>query len=248
PPATVFAAVEAEARARGVEVLRSEVVGLIPERAVIGAAAAYLRLPDAADHLLEAKIREQEGPSLDDWIETLASANPVPGGGSAAALAGVLAAALVAMVARLTVGRRAYAAVEARARGVLEAAEEIRSDLRRLMDEDARAYEAVMAAQRLPKDDPDRRHRMDGALLAAAVTPLETARQALAVRRLARVMVEIGNPNARSDARVAEELAGAALRGALENVRVNLEGLRDPRLGDDLRAQLGKLEAEAARD
>src|SRR5207244_10683815 len=84
PPARVFAAVEAAARERGVGILRSEVVGLIPERAVIGAGAAYLKLPDAADHLLEAKIRAVEGegagagagPTLDGWLEALGGGTP----------------------------------------------------------------------------------------------------------------------------------------------------------------------------
>src|SRR5881628_3900040 len=71
-PAAVFAAVAREARARGVDVLKSEVVGLVPERAILGAAAAALKLPDAADHLLEAKIRAAEGPTLDGWLEELA--------------------------------------------------------------------------------------------------------------------------------------------------------------------------------
>src|SRR5438552_5834598 len=72
PPATVFAAVEAEARRRGIGILKSEVVGLIPERAVIGAAAAWLKCSDVMDHLLESKIRASGGPGLDAWIQELA--------------------------------------------------------------------------------------------------------------------------------------------------------------------------------
>src|SRR5207253_8890652 len=152
PPAAVYAAVEAEARPRGVAVVRSEIVGLVPERAILGAGAAALRLPDAADHLIEAKIRAAEGPSLDGWLEDLAGGGPVPGGGSAAALAGALAGALVAMVARLTVGRKAYAAVGRRAAQVLSEADTLRAELRRLVDDDAAAYAKVSAAYRIPKD------------------------------------------------------------------------------------------------
>src|SRR2546421_4235290 len=139
PPAAVYTAVEAEARARSVAVWKSEVVGLVPERAILGAGAAALRLPDAADHLLEAKIRAAEGPALDGWLEDLAGGTPAPGGGSAAALAGALAGALVAMVARLTVGRKAYAAVERRAAEVLTEAEALRADPRLRGDADAAA-------------------------------------------------------------------------------------------------------------
>src|SRR5258708_30500507 len=85
PPVTVFHAVEAAARQRGVAIAQSEIVGLIPERAVIGTAATYLKCPDTADHILEAKIREGEGPTLDGWIAELAGAAPPPGGRRAAA-------------------------------------------------------------------------------------------------------------------------------------------------------------------
>src|SRR5207302_10863722 len=151
-PAAVFAAVEAEARKRGLGIRKSELVGLIPERGILAAGAAHLKLPDAAAHLLEARIRSVEGPTLDGWLEDLAGPAPVPGGGSAAALAGALAGALVAMVARLTIGRKAYAGVEGRAREILAEADALRAQLRRLVDDDAAAYTRVGEAYKTPKD------------------------------------------------------------------------------------------------
>lgn len=233
-PAAVFTAVTHLASERGVAIERSEIVGLIPERGITGAGTAFLQLPDATDHLLEAKIRAAEGPTLDGWLEELAGPNPVPGGGSAAALAGSLAGALVAMVARLTVGRKAYAAVDERARAIRDEADALRGELRRLVDDDAAAYARVSTAYKMPKDDPGRTAAIDAALLGAAVTPLDVARRGARLRQLAREMGEIGNKNARSDARVAEELARTAVIGAVENVRVNVAALSNPKIGQKL--------------
>src|SRR6266699_3168945 len=234
PPATVFRAVEEAARQHGVAIAKSEIVGLIPERAVIGTAATVLKCADTADHILEAKIRAAEGPTLDGWIADLAGAAPVPGGGSAAALAGTLAAALVAMVARLTIGRKAYADVQQRVAEILAEAEALRAQLRRLVDDDAAAYAKVSAGYRLPKDDPRRTRAADEALVGAAQTPLAMARGAARLVGLAREIGTIGNRNAHSDALVAEALARAALAGAVENVRVNVQSLSEPGLGRSL--------------
>jgi glutamate formiminotransferase / formiminotetrahydrofolate cyclodeaminase len=234
PPATVFTAVERAARARGVEILKSEVVGLIPERALLGPGAAALKLPDPGEHLLEAKIRASEGATVDQWFDELSSAEPAPGGGSAAAFAGAMGAALVAMVARLTIGRKAYASVEGEARRVLEAATDALNVLRALVQADAAAYGLVRLAYQTPKTDPGRLGQIDQALLGAARTPLETARAAVAVMKLAQAIRAVGNKNARSDATVGEHLARTALAGALENVRVNVAGLSDPSLGKAL--------------
>ncbi|HXI65851.1 MAG TPA: glutamate formimidoyltransferase [Gemmatimonadales bacterium] len=233
-PATVFTIVEEAARGRGVAVLKSEVVGLIPERALLGAAAAFLKLPHAAEHILEAKIHAVEGPTLDGWIDELAGGAPVPGGGSAAALAGALAAALVAMVARLTIGRKAYSGAEPRMRQVLAEAEALRGQLRRLVDDDAAAYAKVSAAYKLAKDDPRRRRAVDEALVGAAEVPLVVARGANRLIALAREVEAIGNRNASSDARVGAALARAALEGAVENVRVNVAALSEAGLGASL--------------
>lgn len=234
PPAAVFQAIKALAEKRGVEVMKSELVGLIPERAIIGAAGAALKLPDAADHLLEAKIRAGQGPLLDGWIDELAGGGPTPGGGSAAALAGALAAALVAMVARLTIGKKAYAAVEARAHEILAEAEQLRAELRRLVDEDAAAYDGISAAYKIPKDDPNRVRAIDDALIAACRTPAAVARGAARVLKLALEIAAIGNKNAVSDAKVAALLAQTAIKGAAENIKVNVAGLSDRERADKL--------------
>ncbi len=233
-PAVVYNAIKIRAEKRGVTVQMSEIVGLIPERALIGAAESALRLSNAADHVLETKIRTAGGegmssaaPTLDGWMDALAGASPTPGGGSAAALAGALAAALVAMVARLTIGRKAYAAVEAEARAVLADAEQLRGELRRLVDEDAAAYEGVSRAYKIPKGDPRRAQAIDDALLAAARPPAEVVRRASRLLALAQTMEQIGNKNAVSDARVAGMLAKTAIDGATENVNVNLAGMSD---------------------
>src|SRR5438094_633294 len=121
------------------DVIGREPAGPVPERAILARGAAYVKVPDAAHHLLEEKLRAVEGPTLDGWLEELAGGAPVPGGGSAAALAGALAAALVAMVARLTTGRTAYAAVQERVAALLAEADALRAQLRRLVDGDAAA-------------------------------------------------------------------------------------------------------------
>jgi glutamate formiminotransferase / formiminotetrahydrofolate cyclodeaminase len=240
-PAAVFTAVGDLAAAHGVAIERSEIVGLIPERGILRAGTDFLQLPDAADHLLEAKIRAAEGPTLDGWLEELAGPNPVPGGGSAAALAGALAGALVAMVARLTIGRKAYAAVDERARAILAEADVLRGELRRLVDDDAAAYTRVSAAYKVPKDDPARGAAIDTALLGAAVTPLDVARRAARLGELAREIGTIGNKNARSDAKVAEELARTAVIGAVENVRVNVASMSDQIAGAGVLREAEKL-------
>ncbi len=239
-PAVVLNAIKVRAEKHGVAVQKSEIVGLIPERAIVGAAEAALRVSDAASHILEAKIRaaapppppspapsRDAAPTLNGWIDELAGAAPTPGGGSAAALAGALAAALVAMVARLTVGRKAYAAVEAQAREILAEAEGLRAELRRLVDEDAAAYEGVSAAYKMPKSDSRRAGAIDDALLAASRPPADVVKLGRRVLALAQTIEHIGNKNAASDARVAGMLARTAIDGATENVNVNLAGMSD---------------------
>ena len=172
-----------------------------------------------------------ESPTLGAYLDALASGAPAPGGGSAAALAGALGAALVAMVARFTVGRPKYAAVEARVQDALAQVEALRATLQRLMADDEHAYTAVGAAWRLPRTTPEektaRSRAIQAATLAAMQPPLAMVAACGQVLDLASVLAEDGNPALASDAAVAALLAEAALRSAAINVQVNLAQLRD---------------------
>ncbi len=162
---------------------------------------------------------------LAELVERLASAAPVPGGGSAAAVAGALGASLVGMVAELTIGKAAEP--QRRELGsVRDEAATLRGELLALAQRDADAYDTVMRARRLPKASEEeaatRRHRLDEAMREAAAVPMATARAARGVLELAARIAPIGNPNAISDVGVAAQLSSAAMRGALLNVRINI--------------------------
>jgi formiminotetrahydrofolate cyclodeaminase len=183
-----------------------------------------------------------------DLTERLASRAPVPGGGSASALAGALGAALVEMVCELTVGRPQYQDVDPVARQVGAAAGELRATLLQAAEDDAAAYQAVADARRLPRETDDeraaRKSAVSEATILATEVPLRIARLASEVCDLAATMAPIGNRNAVSDAGVAALLAAAAARAAALNVRINLPYLPgDHPLRDDAATQLASLDA-----
>lgn len=189
--------------------------------------------------------------SVASLLDRLASSDPVPGGGSAAAWAGAMGAALVGMVAELTIGRPEYAEHDAALREIRASAGEYRQRLLHLAEEDAAAYETVVRARRLPRaTDEERATRtaaVRAAMLAAATAPLETARTAVEVVELAERMVPLGNPVAVSDAGVAAQLARASVRGAVLNVQINLPYLApDEPLRTTAPAELERLEEAAA--
>ena len=181
------------------------------------------------------------------FLERLGSSDPVPGGGSAAALAAAMGAALVAMVAELTIGRPAYAEHEATVRHLRFDALERRTELMSLAQEDAIAYDAVVQARHMPKDSEDekaaRTTALQTAMKEAARIPLRVAVVASEVLDLAERIAPIGNRNAASDAGVAAQLAAAGLRGALLNVRINLPYLaEDEPLRRSAPAEIARLE------
>ena len=247
--------VKMEAEAQGVTPTWSEVVGLVPERALFEAAARHLRWRTySPDLVLERQVRSAAagGESLTGFLATVASSAPVPGGGSVAALAGALGAALAQMVAGLTIGRKKYAAVETEMKErALQAAALVRR-LDALRVEDAAAYAMVSAAYQLPKETLEQAATRDAAiqraLIDAATTPLETARCCAEVAALAAFAAERGNTNAASDAGVAALLAEAACRGAVYNVRINVVAMPDRAAGTPLAEEAERLVAQCAVD
>ena len=188
--------------------------------------------------------------TVDGLLERLSSSAPIPGGGSAAAIAGAMGAGLVAMVAALTVGRAEYAEAEPMARKLGAAAASVRDELIDLAQRDSEAYEAVVRARRLPRDTDEQRAArtasLADAMRLAAEIPLETARVAARAVELAARIAPIGNRNAASDAGVAAQLASAAVRGAILNVRINLPYLPvDSPFRVETPAELARLEAAA---
>ncbi len=259
---TVFDFIAEKARTEGVEVTWSELIGLVPERVLFDAAKDHLKLREFTPaQILERQVARAMRAAGDDvppspttatdFLEAIASSDPVPGGGSVSAYAGALAAALTRMVAGLTIGRKKYAAVEAEMTVVAANAEKLAGDLSRLVERDAEAYAAVSAAYKMPKESPDsaaaRGKAITMALLFAAEVPLETARRCADAGALAVTVASRGNSNAITDAGVAAMLASAGCRGAAFNVRINVASLTDRSLGAHLEREAIDLAATAEK-
>lgn len=243
-----FEMVRMEAAAHGVSVTWSEVVGLVPEPALYETAARHIQLRGFTPSMvLDRRVREAVagGQSVSGFTAAVASPVPAPGGGSVAAHVGALAAALAQMVSGLTVGRKKYAAVDAEMKELGLSAAALGLELQQLVVRDAKAYEGVTNAYKLPKDtDEDVRLRtdaIDAALVHAAQVPLETARACAAVAQLAAAAAERGNTNAASDAGVAALIAEAACRGAVYNVRINVSSMSNKSRGVELSKEAEKV-------
>ncbi|WP_165044929.1 cyclodeaminase/cyclohydrolase family protein [Adlercreutzia sp. ZJ138] len=175
------------------------------------------------------------------FLNNLASADPTPGGGGAAAYCGALAAALASMVGNLTVGKKTYAAVEHDVQAALARLDDLRARLIALIDEDARAFTPLAAAYRMPKDTPEQAAAKDDALQCALILACEIP--LLIMENVALVVDEIdflahnGSKMARSDAGVAATFARAALEGASLNVFINVASMRDEARAQQYRSQ-----------
>jgi glutamate formiminotransferase/formiminotetrahydrofolate cyclodeaminase len=251
--------VRAEAARFGLTVRDTEIVGMVPEHALTDAAGFYLQLAGFApdEQILERVLAtgsdDVAGPAdvpLGDrtvagFLDGLAAATSTPGGGTAAATTGATGAALVAMTARMTAGKSGFEAADERMAAILREADEARAEFVDLAERDALAFDAVMAAYRLPRSTEEelatRRDAVQDALVRAATVPLETAALAVRIQELAEESMRIGNPNLRSDAAAAGELLAASCRAAAWNVEVNADSIADDGIAAMLREESRRL-------
>ena len=190
--------------------------------------------------------------SVQDFITELAADTAAPGGGSAAALAGCLGAALTKMVCNLSLDETKFGAVLPEIEAIRTQAAELLGKLTRAVDEDAAAFNEVMAAYKLPKTtDDEKKARLAAiqqSMKKAALLPLGVASDCLEVLRLAGRILPIGNANAASDAAVSGLMAYAALQGALYNVKINLGSIKDADFCQDTRQKIVAISDEAKKE
>lgn len=243
--------VRREAARYGLSITRAELIGLAPQAAFLEAAKWYCQIDDMRDdQVLEVRLEEElsQDYTPNPFLEATAAATPTPGGGSSAALAGALSAALTEMVAKLTLGRKNYAAVQSEVADILERAGRLRNELTAAINQDAAAFDNLMAAWRSKEPDEDKKAQaIQQATRHAGEVPLAVARLSLEAAEIAFSVTAKGNINAVTDAAAAAVMARAAVQVAAMNVKINALGLHDQALAQAWREELETLENEVAR-
>jgi len=258
--ARVVEMIRREAQRYGVQIHHSELVGLIPNEALVDAAVWYLQMDQfKLDQILETRLFDSITQDVDNdaavqgscFLDDLASGQPTPGGGSASAYGAAMAASLVAMVGRLTVGKKKYADVEGEIWPLIEEALGLQQAMKEAVTKDADAFKAYMKARRLPRDTEqqksDRIQAIQAASINAAEVPLHVARNALTIMHLALRMAQLGNVNAITDAGTAAVFSAAVIAGAGLNVRVNLLGLEKEADPAQMLNELRQIEKQAEK-
>ncbi len=242
--------VRREAARYGLAIAKAELVGLTPQKAFMDTAKWYLQMEGMEDNqVLEYKLQEEADKdiALTEFVDATAAKTPTPGGGSVAALAGALAAALAQMVAGLTAGRKKYTAVDGDARAILAEASQLRQDLTAAIDEDAAAFEQVMAVWRDKSlAETAKAKAIEQATIGAGEVPLRVARLSRDAAKLAGKMAEIGNANAVTDGAAGAIMAHAAVQAAGLNVKINAVSLQNQDLALAWTQEVDALEAETA--
>ncbi len=249
----VFELVRREAERFGVAPTSSEIVGLVPKRALEQAAEWFLQIEHFDSSLiLENRLTAVMGgkmavgglrASVEPFVEQLAAPTATPGGGSAAAAAAAMAAGLATMVASMSRGKKAYAQYERELSEAISRLSLLREELKSAIDADAESYNAVMAAYKKTKESAAADGIVDSALKQATSVPLSVAERAREVLSLVEKLRPITNPNMKSDLTTAAALARAAIDGALANVEINLESLKDTEFVDRVRKQTARMSA-----
>jgi len=265
---TAFDAVTREAAEHGVDVVGSEIVGLVPRQALEDAAVQHLKVENYHPQLvfenrLDQIIREQTQSAAQEKTRTLrsmaeafvtavAAPTATPGGGSVSALAGALAAALGEMVCGLSLHRQSLAAQHAKLKELQNRLSLLRQRLLENVDRDALSYDAVMAAFKLPKstetEKAGRAQAIEESGKNATSVPLETAELSAEVAKIISSLRDISIPLAAPDLAVGFDLAGTAKRGAIENVRANLPSIRDQEFLDGVERRLEALKKAVTGD
>ncbi|HEX6504780.1 MAG TPA: glutamate formimidoyltransferase [Terriglobales bacterium] len=233
----VFEFVKREAARYGVSPVSSEIVGLIPKKALEQAAEWFLQVENFDSSLiLENRLSAVMGGKMavgglragvEPFVEQLAAPTPTPGGGSAAAACGAMAAALANMVASMSRGKKAYLQFEKQLSEAIARLSILREELKAAIDADAESFNTVMKAYKQAKESADADGIVDRALRQATGVPLRVAEKSREVARIAATLAPMTNPNMKSDLTTAIALAGAAVQGALANVEINLDSMKD---------------------
>ncbi len=249
PVHRVFEMVKREAARYGVIPVSSEIVGLIPKKALEAAAEWFLQVENFDSSLilenrLAAVISGKIAvgglrAGMEPFVEQLAAPTATPGGGSAAAAAGAMAAALATMVATMSRGKKAYLQYEAQLSAAIGRLGALREELKASVDADAAAYDSVMKAYKQAKIEPAHADALiEASLKLATGVPLGVAEKAHEVAHITQSLYSITNPNMKSDLTTAQALATAAITGALANVEINLNSVKDQAFIEEVRKKL----------
>jgi glutamate formiminotransferase / formiminotetrahydrofolate cyclodeaminase len=250
---TVFERVKNEAERLGVGIVGSEIVGLIPRRAIEMTAEHFLKVENfSSAQVLENRLEESLAEAAKShaslaaraqpFIDAVATPTPAPGGGSVAALAGSLAAALGQMVAGISSKKKSLAAHAPQLESIAKELQQASKALAEGIDRDATSFDSVLAAYRLPRDTAEasssRDRAIQKALVGAVGVPLEMARRGAEVFDTLGQLEPMAGPSMLSDVRVGRMMAATAVRGALENVNTNLASVTDTAFASSVRAEV----------